>query len=170
MRTFMIAMLLLITLAGAATSSATNAQVNNRWLTYRGAWFEIKYPASFAVNPSQRSSTSTRGFDSVFFAAPDGSVEFYVFSPQWNGTLEIEMNSGTEVLVSQSAETRGSKTVRWVTIRARDNSYSRSFEDTYDSASNTRKVFGIRYRNQVAYSRYRHTYLAFKQSLRQFGD
>jgi hypothetical protein len=106
-----------------------------------------------------------------FFIAPDGSVEFYVFSPQWNGQpTDIELNARYEVQVSQNTERRGSLSVRRVTIKARDNSYTRSFEDTEDSVTNTRKVFGIKYGNQDAYSRYRQTYLTFKKSLRQFAD
>lgn len=139
---------------------------------YKGAWFEIKYPAAFRVGPSQRSS-SGQGYDSVFFTAPDGSVEFYVFSPQWNGEPgDIEIKA-SEVLVSQTSEKghdiNGDKTVRRVTVKARDNSYSRSFEDT-EWDNNTRKVFGIKYRDQSAYNRHRQTYLTFKQSLTQFAD
>jgi hypothetical protein len=150
--------------------AGTNTQGGNNWRGYKGAWFEVKYPATFQVHPSQRSS-SAGGYDSVFFTAPDGSVEFYVFSPQWNGEPnDVEINSRNEVLVSQSSDKRGSTTVRRVTVKARDNSYTRSFEDTADSATNTRKVFGIKYRNQDAYSRNRQSYLTFKQSLRQFAD
>jgi hypothetical protein len=139
------------------------------WRTYQGAWFEIKYPASFRVRPSLP-STSARGYDSVFFAATDGSVEFYVFSPQWNGTpSDIEVRPG-EVLVSENVERKGTKSIRRVSIRAGDSSYLRAFEDTEDSTTNTRKVFGIKYRNQASYDHYRQIYLTFKASLRQFAD
>lgn len=165
----MTAIILMLALAWAPALSGTRATVTESWLTYKGAWFEIKYPSSFRVRPSQRSSSAT-GFESAFFTAPDGSVEFYVFSPQWNGQpRDIEIKA-SEVLVSQNSERRGNKTVRRVTVKARDNSYSRSFEDTEDSATNTRKVFGIKYRDQSAYSRYRQTYLTFKQSLTQLAD
>jgi hypothetical protein len=166
----MTAIILMLTLLNFAALDRTNSQGGNNWRVYKGAWFEIKYPAAFQVHPSQRSS-SAQGYDSVFFTAPDASVEFYVFSPQWNGEPgDVAINSRNEVLVSQSSERKGSKTVRRVTIKARDDSYSRSFEDTKDEATNTRKVFGIKYRNEIAYSRYRQTYLTFKQSLRQFAD
>lgn len=166
----MTAIILMLTLLNVPALAGTNTQGGNNWRGYKGAWFEVKYPATFQVHPSQRSS-SAGGYDSVFFTAPDGSVEFYVFSPQWNGEPnDVEINSRNEVLVSQSSEKKGSTTVRRVTVKARDNSYTRSFEDTADSATNTRKVFGIKYRNQDAYSRNRQTYLTFKQSLRQFAD
>ncbi len=134
----------------------------------KGAWFEVKYPSTFKVHGSQTSSPGA--YDSVFFTAPDDSVEFYVFSPQWNGKpTDIEIKA-SEVLVSQDSEKHGEKTIRRVTVKARNNSYSRSFEDTEDSATNTRKVFGIKYRNQDVYGRYRQAYLTFKQSLTQFAD
>ena len=166
----MTAVILMLTLLNVPALAGTNIQGGNNWRTYKGAWFEIKYPATFQVRPSQRTS-SAQGYDSAFFTAADGSVEFYVFSPQWNGDpSDVAINSSSEILVSQSSEKKGSTTVRRATIKARDNSYSRSFEDTEDSTTNTRKVFGIKYGNQDAYSRYRQTYLTFKQSLTQFAD
>jgi hypothetical protein len=99
----MIAIILMLTLVSVPTLSGTKTQSVNRWLTYRGAWFEVKYPSTFRVRPSLRSSSSTRGYDSVFFTAPDDNVEFYVFSPQWNGTAsDIEL-----VLLSISALIEG---------------------------------------------------------------
>lgn len=163
---------LIITILMLALASGPSliGKASQSWLTYKGAWFEVKYPSDFRVRPSLQSS-SGQTYDSVFFSSPDGSVEFYVFSPQWNGQpSDIELNSQSEVQVSQDTQRRSGKIVRRVTIRARDNSYLRSFEDTEDTSTNTRKVFGIKYRNQAAYSRYRQSYLTFKQSLRQFAD
>ncbi|MGZ8846105.1 MAG: hypothetical protein ACXW3C_06535 [Pyrinomonadaceae bacterium] len=163
----MIAIILMLLLSSGPSLIANAGQAR---LTYKGAWFEIKYPSNFKVRPSLRSS-SGRGYDSVFFSSPDGTVEFYVFSPQWNGEpADIEMNPQSEVQVSQNTEKRAGRIVRRMTIRARDNSYLRSFEDTEDTTTNTRKVFGIKYRNEAAYSRYRQSYLTFKQSLTQFAD
>ena len=59
--------------------------VQNNWHKYEGAGFEFRYPPGFRVRPSQR-STAASGYDSAFFVSSDGSVEFYVFAPQWNGT------------------------------------------------------------------------------------
>ncbi|MGZ8844550.1 MAG: hypothetical protein ACXW18_12865 [Pyrinomonadaceae bacterium] len=163
----MIALVLMLLLSSGPSFLENAGQAG---LTYKGAWFEIKYPSNFKVRPSLRSS-SGHGYDSVFFSSPDGSVEFYVFSPQWNGEpADIEINSQSEVQVSQTTEKREGRIVRRMTIRARDNSYLRSFEDTEDTTTNTRKVFGIKYRNEAAYSRYRQRYLTFKQSLTQFAD
>jgi len=164
----MLSIILMLTILNVSAPGGNTG--GESWRVYKGAWFEIKYPATFQVRPSQPGS-SAGGYDSVFFTAPDGSVEFYVFSPQWNGQPnDIELNARSEVQVSQNTEHRGSLVVRRKTIKAKDNSYTRSFEDTEDSATNTRKVFGIKYRNQDAYSRYRQTYLTFKKSLTQFAD
>lgn len=57
-----------------------------------------------------------------------------------------------------------------ILIRAQDGSYLRSYEDTEDVATNTRKIFGIKYANTAAYNRYRQVYVTFKTSLIQFAD
>ena len=142
--------------------------LQHRWVVYKGAYFDIKYPSTFRVRPSQR--TEDR-YDSVFFTAPDGAAEFYVFSPIWNGDpRDIEINEAQEEYVSQTTNTRNGIKIRRVTIRARDGSYTRSFEDTENTNTNNRTVFGIKYRDQKAYNQYRQVYLTFKKSIRQFAD
>jgi hypothetical protein len=134
----------------------------------KGAYFDIKYPAGFRVRPSLRGDENP---DSAFFTAPDGSVEFYVFSPIWNGEpRDIEINEATEDYVSQDTQTKGAIKIRRESSRARDGSHLRSFEDTENTNTNNRTVFGIKYRNQNAYNRYRKTYLTFKKSIRQYAD
>jgi hypothetical protein len=98
-------------------------------------------------------------------------VEFYVFSPIWNGEpRDIEINEATEDYASQNTQTKGGIKIRRVTIRAKDGSYLRSFEDTENTNTNNRTVFGIKYRDQNVYNKYRQTYLTFKKSIRQFAD
>jgi hypothetical protein len=141
------------------------------WPAYKGAWFEIKYPPNFRVQPSLKSATSVKGYDSAFFLSPDQEVEFYVFSPQWSGNpTDIEMNPEQETLVSQDFEKRGDKKVRMVTVQDKTGAYKRSFIDTQDTLSNTRLVFGFKYRDQQSYNKYRQNYLRFKSSLKQFAD
>ena len=159
------ALLILLILPGSAALAG-----GGQWLTYKGAWFSISYPASFTVRPSQRSATRTHGYDSVFFRSPDGQVEFYVNSPQWMGDpKEIEVNPATEILVDESREQRQNKGVRWVTIRAKDHSYYKSFVEEI-TGNNTRTVLGIIYQDRNAYQRYRQDYLYFKKSLIQYSD
>lgn len=140
------------------------------WPVYKGAWFSISYPPGFTVRPAQRSATSAGGYDSAFFRSPDGRVEFYIFSPQWSGEpREIELNPAIEVLVEEKRQEGKGKQVRWVTVRAKDRSYHRSWVDEI-TGLNTRTVFGISYRDQKSYQDYRQDYLRFKKSLRQFAD
>lgn len=154
-----------------AAPTAQHPVEKPRSSTYRGAWFDVSYPGDFIARPSMRSSTKAEGFDSAFFTSPDKTVEFYVFSPQWNGKpTDIEMDPDTEISVSQSCETSGGTIVRRVTVKARDGSYLRSFVDTVRSESNTRLVFGIKYRTPPDYERYKPHYLRFKDSLVQYSD
>ena len=145
-----------------------------KWITYKGAWFEIKYPSGFTVKPSGKSTTNVVGYDSVYFISPDNNVEFYVFSPQWQGEAkEIEINPNTEKLIDQNIakeknEFGQSKTIRVFTAKAIDNSYFRAIRD--ESTDSTRLIFGIKYKNKEAYNKYYNDYILFKKSLILIGD
>lgn len=166
MRTLALFLLIALTCVSVATNAP--AASKQRWLTYKGAYFDIKYPAGFRVRASLRSDVNP---DSAFFTAPDASVEFYVYSPIWNGEpTDIEINEATEEYVSRNTQMKGGIKIRRVTIRAKDSSYTRSFEDTENTNTNNRTVFGIKYRDQNAYNKYRQTYLTFKKSIRQYAD
>ena len=75
-----------------------------------------------------------------------------------------------EDVVSENVEQRGGVKTRRVTLKAKDGTYLRSFEDAENTETNNRRVFGIKYRDRNAYSKYRRQYLTFKNSLRQFSD
>lgn len=163
-----VALFLLTIIAGISILTAATPAAQKGWRTYKGAYFDIKYPAGFSARASLRSDENP---DSAFFTAQDGSVEFYVYSPIWNGEpRDIEINEATEEYVSQDTKTNAGIRIRRVTIRARDGSYLRSFEDTENTNTNNRTVFGIKYRNQAAYNQYRQAYLTFKKSIRQYAD
>lgn len=141
-----------------------------QWKTYEGAWFTISYPADFRVVPREQSTTAAEGYDGVSFISPDGQVEFYVNSPQWTGEPGwIDMTPGEDIVDSKSSE-NGSRQTQWVTIRGPKGEYTRSYEDTTDTATNTRLVFGFKYRDRAAFNKYRKQYLRFKDSLQQFAD
>lgn len=143
--------------------------LQGKWLTYKGAYFDIQYPANFRARGSLR--TDGERYDSAFFTSPDKKVEFYVYSPIWNGEPEdIEIDETTESYVSRNTEERNGIKIRRATIRAKDGSYVRSFEDTENTNTNNRTVFGIKYLDQAAYDKYRQTYLAFKKSIKQYAD
>lgn len=141
------------------------------WRLYKGAWFEIKYPSTFKARPSLKSISFDGKYDSAIFTSADGSAEFYVFAPQWNGRpTDIEIDPQKEEYLSQHAEQKGTITVRRVTIKAKDGSYTRAVEDTENTDLNIRRVFGFKYRHRAAYAKYRSQYLTFKRSLQQFSD
>ena len=159
----------IIALVPLVALSAQSRRSN--WRTYKGAWFEIKYPAAFKARASLESISFDGQYDSAVFTSADGSTEFYVFAPQWNGKpTDIELDPGKEEYVSQHAEQKGTINVRRVTIKAKDGSYTRAFEDTENTDLNIRRVFGFKYKNRAAYDKYRSQYLIFKRSLQQFSD
>ena len=162
---------LLLLVLSLPTPGIGHTAVQQNWRKFKGAYFEIRYPPEFKARKSLKSNSFEGEFDSAFFTASDGSVEFYVFSPLWNGTPEdIQPNTGTEDIVSEKLEEKGSIKTRRVTLKAKDSSYFRSFEDVENTDTNTRRTFGIRYRDQTSYDKYRQHYLTFKKSLRQFSD
>ncbi|HKR59782.1 MAG TPA: hypothetical protein VJS64_08595 [Pyrinomonadaceae bacterium] len=161
----------LLVLVVTFSISSLEAGQRSAWRTYKGAWFEIRYPANFKARPSLKSISFDGQYDSAVFTAADGSAEFYVFAPQWNGKpSDIEIDSLKEEYVSQRSEKKGTVIVRRVTIKAKDGSYTRAFEDTENTDLNIRRVFGFKYRNRATYNKYRNQYLNFKRSLQQFSD
>jgi hypothetical protein len=157
-------------------------QKKDHFVKYHGAWFDIDYPSGWKATSLGRSISSTTGSDSARFTSPDGSAEFYVFSPQWNGDpAAIKLDPRREVLVSSRTQSasrgkmRGggyiSNTVaHWYTARAKDHSYERSWIDVEDKGLNVRHVFGIKYRSQTVYQKDKAQYAHFCDSLVQFGD
>jgi hypothetical protein len=136
--TFQLLNILLLTISLIVSTYAADKELS----TYKGAWFDIQYPANFKVRPALKSSSSASGYDSAFFTSPDGAVEFYVFSPQWNGdpSEDVAINLAEEVYDAQKQEEKNGKQVRWVTISAKNQTYTRSYVDTEDTISNTRLV------------------------------
>ena len=107
--------------------------------------FSINYPPGFTARPSPPEGEAE---DSAFFLSPDRKVEFYVFSPMWDGEPnDIKLNPKTEKRISirtvkkarpvgKDADGKpGMEYTRttWVTIRAKNGSYTRSYVDTRDS-------------------------------------
>lgn len=185
----LVAAFLLTSLAVALPKTKTETQT--KWPTYIGAWFTIEYPPGFKVRPGMESPAAELGNDSAFFLSSDRTVEFYVFSPQWYGEpTDILLDPKTETLISSKAEVQWaeapwsessseidrvvSKTT-WQTIRAKDNSYTRSYVNIIHGPSARgdligQKTFGIKYANRRVHNRYKRDYLRFKRSLEQYAD
>lgn len=147
---------------------------------YSGMWFDIQYPSLFTARPGRAYCIPEAGCDSAYFSSPDGAIEFYVFSPQWGGDpmVDLAVNPVTErqvdekTAVDSSDAVFGPRTTRWVTIAAKDGSYTRSYVDIVDEngGSPVRHAFGIRYKDQATYNEWRDSYLKFKASLVQYSD
>lgn len=154
---------------------------------YRGTWFDIEYPETFTASPTSPSTETSRGpfveTDEATFTSPNGDVEFFVYSPAWAGDPKDYLNvAATEELVSKKTETRlakdypdqyGDKIIRWVTIKAKDGSYYRSYlsiKEQENTESKLHHVFGITYKDQTAYENNKTAYEAFKNSLAQYAD
>lgn len=145
-------------------TAARETRARSNWKTYKGEWFDVRYPADFTV-------VGTGEEDGVSFRSPDREVEFYVFSPLWNGTSAVaQQHDVNEDVETMTQERSGSALIRRFTYLAKDGSYRRSFEDTEDTTHNTRHIFGVRYRSLNALARYRADYMTFKKSLQQYSD
>lgn len=148
---------------------------------YNGTWFDIEYPDNFTASPTTPTNIYN-GLESVFtdeatFTSPDGAVEFFVYSPLRIGNPASYLEtSETEELVSEKTDEGGSgydKTiVRWVTVKAKDGSYFRSFVSIRGQVgfSEVHHVFGIKYKDNASYKQFRDAYASFKESLNQYSD
>lgn len=136
---------------------------------FKGAWFDIRYPANFVVKPSLISKANNKeGYESVFFTSPDGDVIFYVFSPWWSGkATDISLKAGEKLISKDSADDGLQRTVKSWTIEANDKSYLRSYQEIIMD-DHINMVFGIQYKDEAAYNKYKVQYIAFKESLNRY--
>jgi len=154
---------------------------------YRGTWFDIEYPQNFTARPTTPTNVynniSHVSTDEAYFNSPEGTVEFFVYSPLWSGKPETYLTiAPTEEVISEKTEEVkeserpgqfGDRIVRWVTIKAKDGSYYRSFvsiKEQVGTGSDLHYVFGIKYQDNASYEKYREAYVAFKESLQQYAD
>ena len=149
--------------------NSQNSVVTDEYNKFSGAWFDIKYPANFepeilSYSKSKFGSNGQKQADAVIFRSPDGKVEFYIFSPQWGGDAPwIDLNSKTERIASKEIKKsqRDNGAYTWVTIQAKDGSYSRSYQEFISENNGIHWVVGIKYASQSAFNDYRKSYLFF---------
>jgi hypothetical protein len=151
---------------------------------YNGDWFKISYPYDFIANPPVAVGRFRAETDEAKFTSPDGSAEFFVYSPQWSGepTNYLSAAPNETVLSNQSSVDTNSKAIfgypyrvtRYITFAAKDGSYKRSAVSIKtgfpNQEANFHLVFGIKYKDQASYDRYLQKYLDFKASLVQYAD
>jgi len=153
----------------------------NSWLKFKGTMFDVEYPEGFIASPTQPTfeleGVELVDTDEAYFASPDSSVIFFVYSPQWSGFPENYMQKRVnEVLVDEnkSEEKDGYETTITESASFKDSSglYHRAYVSitTDMDGSETKKVFGIQYKDQESYDLYREAYKKFKKSLNQYAD
>jgi hypothetical protein len=144
-------------------------QATAQFKSFLGAGFEVSYPNSFMAIGSKR-SPEVNGYESVFFTSPDGSVEFYIFSPTNKGVpndIDVKINEKISPIQVTSGK---SVSARFWTITAKDNSYTRAYHESIDSKTGSNWIVGIKYKSQAAYNKYKNDYLAFKKSFRKVSS
>ncbi len=160
-------------------NNSTGVFENNGF--YVGQYFDIMYPKEFEAIPKSPVINKVVQTSEATFTSPDGEVEFFVFAPLWSGDpnnyLAIKNN---EEMVSEKTEESGLPTVnydrrivKWTTVKEKSGLYYRSFisiKEHGDPDSELHHVFGIKYKDNEAYEKYKNEYANFKNSLRQYAD
>lgn len=151
---------------------------NGEYVIYNGNYFSIEYPSNFIASPTQPIDNFDDyefiATDEATFTSPDSAVEFFVYSPLWNGEPEfyLEFQENEELTFEKEVTDTNDyglvQTIQWMTISDKANQYSRSYVST--KTESTFLVFGIKSINDTAYEKYKDTYLRFKESLEQFAD
>lgn len=154
----------------AAVWAGGIAVPNKGFATFKGSWFDIKYPIGFKTvirEPAATGGGDGVACDGVSFISPDGLVEFYIYSPQWSGSPKWILRREGEKQTAYSVKKQGDKTVTYVTRKGPG--YMRSYAD-YRQYESVRWVFGYKYASEAARKAYSPLYLKFKQSLKQYAD
>ncbi len=141
--------------------------LNAQTKVFKGAWFDIQYPASFTEVCTLK-SISSDGCESALFKSSDGLVEFYIFSSQWKAAYSDIALKSTDKQTQSKIVYKGTKTIKFWTIVDKSGEYTRSYQEIADESTNW--VVGIKYKNQAAYTKYKNQYIAFKKSLKQYAD
>ena len=161
--------LLALSVCAPMCADASSRHAPKGWKNYDGPMFSVFYPANWKA----RSGSDP---DAAFFSSPKESVQFAVYSPQWNGLpKELNLDPRREKLVATRVQKSGGgeKTqivTRWQTFRALDGAYTRSLVDVEDVTLGTRRAFVFRYKGADAYKRFLPDFKFFKASLEQYSD
>jgi hypothetical protein len=153
----------------SASSVIKSTKDSIQYDVYRGMWFEISFPLGWQVRPSLKGNQDED--NSVFFTALDSAAEFYVYCPRYSGSpTDIEINRETEQQLGQNIEEKDGVRIRTVSMKAKDGSYTRVFEDTVAFIVGRRLVFGFKFRDAAALKKYDPVYVHFKSSFHKFVD
>jgi hypothetical protein len=144
---------------------------------YMGNWFEIIYPSDFIASPTEPLTVweeiSYIETDEASFSSPEGEVEFFVFSPQWDGEpkdyLDIREN---EELLDEKTSQDEIYLITEKLFKEKSGLYFRKAESIRETLGDTKlhHVFGIKYKSEEDFEKYEQAYESFKASLVQFAD
>lgn len=158
----------------ADSTESTSAQT----VSYNGEWFTVKYPSNFHASPlaptRKMDAYTYVETDEATFVSPDGTVEFFIYSPQWSGDpksyLEPMENERIESDKTEAATSDDAYAIthQWVSFVDKEGKYTRSFHSRKSEV--THLVFGVKYTTIKDYERYKAAYMAFKKSVVQFAD
>lgn len=153
------------------------SEVQNEAPKYTGNWFEINYPKDFAPSPTEPlqvwEDISYIETDEAYFLSPDQSVEFFVYSPQWDGEPKDYLMAKENEEIFSEEKTEEENIVKTETIFKEKNAeYFRKALSTRETLGDTKLhwVFGIKYVNEDALANYEEDFNKFKESLVQFAD
>lgn len=161
-----------------AQADSMPAEAKVQLASFNGNWFSVDYPENFTASPNAPIQTHNNykfiETDEARFTSPDGTVEFFVFSPLWSGNPKDYLAQKSNEKIVSSSEDKASSddpfavSHKWVTYEDKDGKYTRAYHSLMTES--THHVFGIKYTNRKMYERYKAAYLAFKKSLQQFAD
>jgi hypothetical protein len=144
-----------------------------KWPEYRGKAFKVSYPAGWKAQPLE--AKTAKDSDAATFTSPDGTMQFYIFSPQWSGTAPgIALDAAKETETARNTDRGMSSGVKgtftWHTITAKDKSYTRTYQSFLAEGEPIHWVIGMKYANEATLAKYRADYARFKGSLEQYAD
>jgi len=162
--------------------SIEELEASTEFATYNAEWFRIDYPKDFTPSPTFPIATDGDykyiETNEATFTSPDGNMEFFIYSPQWNGApKDYLIKKENEKIVDVKEESADysldsddplAASHHWMTFEDKDGKYIRSYHSIKSEL--THHVFGIKYTHPTMYTRYRKAYVRFKESLQQFAD
>ncbi len=136
--------------------------------SYKGAWFEVKYPSNFSVKASEPSKMGEANtYDAATFTSPDKKVSFYIYAP----VVPVEKDPESVPLGNASQSLDPDKLGFVVTYYSNFNNKDKrthSYQVTRTSEGYTDLIIGIAYTTMKDYEKYKKQYLAFKKSLERY--
>ncbi len=140
--------------------------------TYNGAWFDVRVPEGFTVQPSLL-SVSNEGYDSVWLRSHDGGFDLYIYSPQWSGEPSDVLDDPQISGITENTQINDHGTVTEVTVIVREIAYKNGQYGKFTSNQtihNNHLTTGYRLSNQTLSESQNQIHRCFLQSIQQYAD